>query len=295
LSSEQNQLTFEFDAPEPCVPLPDKEVVSEARPSSQQYAQPITVPEGFSLSPQQVKGGKPAPIAYQLKVSAKARQVYLRVEPGRGLQVTIPKRYAKRSIPALVESQRKWIIDALADLDSKTPPIYRQWPPPQLQLAAENAMVHVTYKQNANADSATIQWLASDHLQLTVDANNKAMVAKCIAEALKPRAREVLGPWLAGCAQRSGLSYKRMSIRGQRTVWGSFSSSGTLSLNYKLLFLAPDLVDYVLIHELAHTRYLDHSPTFWRFVEELKPNSLELDSQLKEAGSFVPPWLELAA
>ncbi len=286
MSSNQNQLTFDFDAPASSVP--------QAR-DKPRVMQPYIEPTGFSLCPPQAENGQPAPIPYQLKVSAKARQVYLRVEPGRGLQVTIPKRYAKRSIPALVESQRKWITEALADLDDKTPAIYRQWPPPQLHLAADNTMVNIVYLESASADAATMQWVASDCLQLSVDLTNKELVAKCIAEALKPRARDVLGPWLAGCAQRSGLSYKRMSIRGQRTVWGSFSSSGTLSLNYKLLFLDPNIVDYVLLHELAHTRYLDHSPTFWRFLEQLKPNSQALDRQLKEAGYMVPPWLELAA
>jgi len=67
-----------------------------------------------------------------------------------------------------------------------------------------------------------------------------------------------------------------------------------LSLNYKLVFINPHIVDYVLLHELAHTRHLDHSAAFWRFLDGLKPNARQLDRQLKEAGSQVPPWLELA-
>jgi len=253
-----------------------------------------SVANGFRLAPQSDSNGRPQPIPYQLKLSSKARQVYLRVEPGRGLQVTIPKRYPKRSIPALVESQREWITAALIDLDKRTPAIYRQWPPPQLDLRACQTMVNVYFTDTPKAVDASATWESADQLHLVVDTNNKPMVAQCIADALKPRANEILGPWLERCAAYSRLSYKRMIIRGQRTVWGSYSSSGTLSLNYKLLFVCPDIVDYVLLHELAHTRHLDHSVEFWRFLDDLKPNSRQYDRQLKEAGTQVPPWLELA-
>jgi len=262
------------------------------RPELRQ-AQVRSEPNGFVLAPQLDSNGLPRPIPYQLKQSPKARQVYLRVEPGRGLQVTIPKRYPKRSIPALVESQRDWITAALIDLDKKTPAIYRQWPPPQLQLNACRSVVNVRYTDTPSAISGSATWESPTDLHLVVDTNNKPMVAQFIAAALKPRAAETLGPWLERCAARSRLCYKRMVIRGQRTVWGSYSSSGTLSLNYKLLFVNPDIVDYVLLHELAHTRHLDHSAAFWRFLDGLIPNSRQVDRQLKEAGTQVPPWLEL--
>lgn len=251
---------------------------------------------GFLLCPQTDAQGRNTPIPYELKVSAKARQVYLRVEPGRGLQVTIPRRYPKRSIPALVESQRNWLTEALVDLDNKTPAIYRQWPPPQLHLQARGSMVNVHYRRIASSmTKAYSKWASPTELLLDVDITNKPLVAKCIARALREPAYDLLGPWLDGCSIRSQLQFKRLVIRGQRTVWGSYSSSGTLSLNYKLLFLEPELVDYVLLHELAHIRHLDHSAAFWEFLEALKPNALELDQLLKESGHQVPPWLELAA
>jgi len=217
--------------------------------------QPVrSVANGFVLAPQLDSNGRPKPIPYQLKLS--------------------PKAWSKMEAPS-------------------TPAIYRQWPPPQLRLNACQAMVNVRYTDTPSAVSGSATWETLNDLHLIVDTNNKAMVAQCIAGALKPRASQVLGPWLERCAAHSRLSYKRMVIRGQRTVWGSYSSSGTLSLNYKLLFVNPDIVDYVLLHELAHTRHLDHSEAFWRFLDGLKPNSRQLDRQLKEAGTQVPPWLEL--
>ena len=253
-------------------------------------------PEGFVLRPPLDKYGKFLPIPYDLKVSARARQLYLRVEPGRGLQVTVPKRYPRRTIPSFVESQRKWITEALLDLDQQTPVMYRQWPPSQLDLKACETLVDIRYKTRESSSSkATARWLSPSVLALDVDYKNRSLVAKVIAKALKARATDLLGPWLDGCSIRSQLRFKRMVIRGQRTVWGSYSSSGTLSLNYKLLFLRPEIVDYVLLHELAHIKHLDHSAAFWRFLEELKPGASELDDELQEAGRLVPPWLELVS
>lgn len=134
------------------------------------------------------------------------------------------------------------------------------------------------------------------NLRLTVSTptDNRTGVAQEIANELKALARHFLPPMLASYAHLHNLHYQRVSIRGQRTRWGSYSSSGTLSLNYKLLFLRRELVSYVLLHELAHTRYLDHSEAFWRLLRQLDVNARKLDGELRVSGSQVPPWLELA-
>ena len=90
------------------------------------------------------------------------------------------------------------------------------------------------------------------------------------------------------------MTYGKLSVRGQRTLWGSYSSSGTLSLNYKLLFLPPELVDYVVLHELAHTRHMDHSRAFWRLLDKMIPGARDLDDQVNDAATLVPRWLERA-
>jgi predicted metal-dependent hydrolase len=84
-----------------------------------------------------------------------------------------------------------------------------------------------------------------------------------------------------------------MQIRGQSGRWGSCSSNKTLSLNYKLLFLEPELVRYLIIHELAHTRHMNHSARFWRTVGEFEPRYKELDQEIGESWRDVPAWLEM--
>jgi predicted metal-dependent hydrolase len=87
-----------------------------------------------------------------------------------------------------------------------------------------------------------------------------------------------------------GLPFSQVSIRKQKTIWGSCSGAKSISLNYKLLFLPQHLVRYVLIHELCHTIHMNHSDKFWKLVESKEPNYKNLDPQLREVWHIVPPW-----
>ncbi len=105
------------------------------------------------------------------------------------------------------------------------------------------------------------------------------------------RAGRALAPLLAELAQQHGFSFATMRVRCQRMRWGSCSSRGLISLNLALLFQPMDVVRYLLCHELAHTRHMNHSPRFWRCVEECEPRYRELDAALCEGWRNVPGWL----
>ena len=85
-------------------------------------------------------------------------------------------------------------------------------------------------------------------------------------------------------APRVGVSYGRITVRNQKTRWGSCSAKGNLNFNC-LLMLAPESVrDYVVVHELCHRKHMDHSPAFWQAVEEVCPGWREAKAWLRENG-----------
>jgi predicted metal-dependent hydrolase len=95
------------------------------------------------------------------------------------------------------------------------------------------------------------------------------------------RARRELPPRLLELASRHGLTVSSISIRNQRSRWGSCSRSGRICLNWRLVTMPDDVRDYVLIHELMHLKRMDHSPKFWRLVAEACPTYKEARAWLR--------------
>jgi predicted metal-dependent hydrolase len=108
---------------------------------------------------------------------------------------------------------------------------------------------------------------------------------------LMGRAQTVLAEHLADCAREFGFSYRALSIRRQKTRWGSCSARGTISLNCCIVFQPPEVLRYLLIHELSHTRHMNHSRAFWATVAGCCPDYRKLDRQLLEGWRRVPSWL----
>ena len=104
-------------------------------------------------------------------------------------------------------------------------------------------------------------------------------------QALIRTAREILPEKAAFFANQLGLSFGRITIRSQKSRWGSCSASGNLSFNC-LLMLSPDAVqDYVVVHELCHRKHMDHSPCFWAEVERILPDYRLRKEWLKANGA----------
>lgn len=107
-------------------------------------------------------------------------------------------------------------------------------------------------------------------------------ISKSKNESNKAEARERLVSRLDELSGRHGFSYNRVSIRNQRTRWGSCSTKNDISLNMKLLGLPQELMDYVILHELVHTRIKNHTKAFWRELDNIVGNAKALDARLNE-------------
>ena len=97
-------------------------------------------------------------------------------------------------------------------------------------------------------------------------------------------ARDIFTRKTAYYARIMGVSYGRIAIREQKTRWGSCSSKGNLNFNWKLVLMPPEILDYVVVHELAHRKEMNHSPAFWAVVEKELPDYRRRREELKRLG-----------
>ncbi len=91
-----------------------------------------------------------------------------------------------------------------------------------------------------------------------------------------------LGKLVKAEAERAGLKFAKISVRNQSSCWASRSSSGTISLNWRLMLLEPNLRRYVVCHELAHTMFMDHSVSFWIFLNRIFPDAQKADKKVSK-------------
>ncbi len=100
---------------------------------------------------------------------------------------------------------------------------------------------------------------------------------------LKDRALELVESRLDYFNKFYKLSWKKVSIRNQKTRWGSCTSTGTLSFNYRIVHLTQEQVDYIVVHELCHLAQMNHSVRFWKLVEQTIPNHKQIRAKIRNS------------
>jgi hypothetical protein len=224
---------------------------------------------------------------WRVRTSERARRLAVRVLPGGLVEIVVPRGTRPRVIEQFVTRHRTWIDRKLAQ--------YR----PLDRAAAERLPERIQFA--ANGESFDVQYAdAPGVLRLTVDGRTirmsgqraRSIVMRHALQRFAMRqAHLIFSPWLAGLSLATGLSFERLQIRRQRTRWGSCSRNGTISLNVCLLFQPPDVVNYLLVHELAHTRHMNHSARFWDLVGRIEPRWRVLDAELTHGWRAVPAWV----
>ncbi|MEI6172053.1 MAG: SprT family zinc-dependent metalloprotease, partial [bacterium] len=216
-----------------------------------------------------------------------------------GLEVVVPVGFDRDAIPHLLEEKARWIERAERVVEAQRARL-DPWPHDRLPEKIELAALGKTWIVNATSTDASrisLRERSGRRLSISGPIGESARWRSALKRWLADKARAELEPWVEREATTHRFRHGSVTIRWQKTRWGSCShragtAKPTLSLNAGLLFLPPHLVRYVLLHELCHTTRMDHSPAFWRRLERIEPAAESLRTELRSAWRFVPAWLE---
>ena len=237
------------------------------------------------------------PIPHRIRTHPRARHVRLRVDPHDGVIVTVPPGFDHNRVPALLAERSGWLERMQHRLDRQRlglDPAICGMRPARIDLPAFEESWPVRYR-NVSGKQARLN-RHEKRLEMLLPAgagsgDGDSLVADRLRRWLMQRAHELLVPETRMLAKRHGFRIGRVSIRNQRSRWGSCSARGNISLNARLLLCSPAACRYVLLHELVHTEHLDHSPAFWRRVAELVPDHRDCSAELRATWQRLPAWV----
>jgi len=219
-----------------------------------------------------------------IRRSGKAKRISIRIKDG-GVILTIPQKQRTEEGIRFLKTKYDWILPRLKKEKTKAfvfdeNAIFRtatfelkisKSPLSTFNFKLTNGLLTILYPQNQDICSE----------------NSQSIIRMGIERAMRMEAKRLLPARLAYLAGKFGFSYSNVTVRASKTRWGSCSSGKNISLSYFLMTLPDDLIDYVLLHELCHTKEMNHSVRFWKLMDFVTDNkSKVLRIRLKDYKTY---------
>ena len=215
---------------------------------------------------------------------ARRRTIGLSIDH-RGLRVGAPNRSSLLEVESLIRRHGDWVAQKLDEWRTRRrPALLRIVDGVQLPLLGGTLKVCLAVGSNRGV------WHAGEAATLTLCLRTPDDAGRVLEKVLRERAREVFLERLAHYSAALGVSPPPLALSAARTRWGSCSLKSGIRLNWRLIHFPRPVIDYVVAHELAHLREMNHSPRFWSVVEQLYPDYLIARDELKKLAAHCPYW-----
>ena len=213
-------------------------------------------------------------ITYTLKRSGKRRSIGLRIDD-RGLTVSIPLRASEKWLHSVLQDKAFWVVEKLDGWQMCKPPEIRWQDGEKIDYLGELLQLRVVQSLFAapahHRDKELWVFVADDNDQ----------IEQAVSQWYRCQAEQLFVRRVAHFAPLLNVVPHEVKLSEAKTQWGSCTAHGSVRLNVQLIKLPPRLIDYVVAHELAHLRELNHSAAFWRVVESVCPDYASLRGELK--------------
>lgn len=215
-------------------------------------------------------------ITYTLKRSGKRRSIGLRIDD-RGLTVSVPLRASEKWLSSVLQDKAHWVVEKLDGWQTCKPPVPRWQDGEKIDFLGELLELRVV----PSLFAAPAQQRGHQLWVFVADDSDSAHIEQAVSHWYRREAELFFAQRVALFAPLLNTAPRTVKLSQAQTQWGSCTAQGAVRLNVQLIKLPPRLIDYVVVHELAHLRELNHSAAFWRVVESVCPNYARLRSELK--------------
>lgn len=229
-----------------------------------------------------LKGQK---ITYRIVHSRRARRLRITVTSN-GVTVTLPAGIKVVEAEHMLQQNSSWLLAQLERVSRKQAAV-SAFPPDVILFRGKSVKIEIL--KEAGRLSRIKVSNSAEKLVVHVPAGNGQSPRSLVEPWLKHQARIEIEEAVRLQAVRMNLRVRSVSIRDQRTRWGSCSSRGALSFNWRLIMAPPRVLEYVVIHELAHLRQPNHSPEFWKVVAQYEPDYKVLRQWLRKNAAMLRP------
>jgi len=219
------------------------------------------------------------PITYTLKRSNKRRSIGLRIDDS-GLTVSMPLRATEKWLDSVLNEKANWVVEKLGNWKSKKQAIPQWIDGEKIAFRGETFTLRVIPSLFASPPQLRGEQL---HIHV-VDVSNEIKIEKVITQWYRREAERVFSECVAHYAPLMNVVPKQIKLSSAKTQWGSCTSRGVVRLNWQLVKMPLHLIDYVVIHELAHLIEMNHSDRFWRVVEMACPDYKQCRAELRHQG-----------
>ena len=216
------------------------------------------------------------PVTVDRIIRSKRRTVALIVDSDGSVTVRAPLRLPESAIQAFAEKHFNWIEKKKAEMRAIAPIQSKQYQPGEnfLYLGREYSLEVVAGQHK--------KLILDDHFKIAESALKNAELV--FQNWYRQQAKQWIVEQVKHLADIHQLHYEKIKITSARTRWGSCSPKNVLSFSWRLMLTSPEMIDYVIIHELAHTVHHNHSKKFWKLVEKLLPNYRARRKALRQYG-----------
>jgi predicted metal-dependent hydrolase len=218
-----------------------------------------------------------------IKRIARAKYVRVRVSEKGTLHATMPSLAPVMLLKSLINNSRASLRKALADTQQHARRVYA---PGDIIGTSHRIELYPGTRPGARRFGQAILWTVPNGTDYT-DAHNQDMVRKAVRKALDEQAAAYLPRRLQYLADIGGFHFSKIRYSNAKGRWGSCNSQGVISLNVALMNLPKEIIDYVLIHELSHTKHMNHSAEFWALVESHYQDYKNARKQLKTYSPYL--------